>query len=363
MCTFCHKTWKKDHEQRSFYDKATLREETKYVEVRKCNSFDGECCSPKFKQACPSNPMNCTAWTKAPTRSPTPPLAVRKVHRKTKHPSYITGAKCTKHSNCAHKSLCSHNMCMSCPENAKSFWCQYMKDAMCTTDAVKQCSHNPCKCDLKKLKKSKKECTTNSNCGAEHYCDASKHCSECAYVTKFRCDALDKNCCSPSFRSQCTKNPQHCTRTPTQTPTRRPSQILTGNCNHPDVHCVSGHCNVHTGKCDKPEPNAVAALATMRAKRALKVKKVAIHACRGRFISHNYIGFGSTKVSASGARGQLDCAIKIFNIMARRKNKWHNLELVVWDKKQKHCSGFLKGGTIHDSGKSKSGRYQSCRVA
>ena len=50
----------------------------------------------------------------------------------------------------------------------------------------------------------------HADCPSGEYCDSSRSCYQCSYITPSECDAVDSDCCSAAFRTQCTSNPRGC---------------------------------------------------------------------------------------------------------------------------------------------------------
>lgn len=59
------------------------------------------------------------------------------------------------------------------------------------------------------------QCNSHSDCPTTRYCDYSYGCYGCHFVDKdqdYECDAVDGNCCSTEFLTNCPSNPQKCSK-------------------------------------------------------------------------------------------------------------------------------------------------------
>lgn len=62
-------------------------------------------------------------------------------------------------------------------------------------------------------------CARPADCPAQQHCNDSYSCYECSYsYITATCDAVDGDCCSAAFRTQCPSNPHGCTGLPEALP-------------------------------------------------------------------------------------------------------------------------------------------------
>ena len=59
-------------------------------------------------------------------------------------------------------------------------------------------------------------CAKHSDCAIGQYCDDTRSCDSCGYLSghKVKCDALDGDCCSAALLHNCPSNPERCAATP-----------------------------------------------------------------------------------------------------------------------------------------------------
>ena len=65
-------------------------------------------------------------------------------------------------------------------------------------------------------------CSKHADCPLGDYCDDTRSCYQCSYITPSKCDAVDGDCCAVAFRTQCTANPRGCAGPPPWAPEPEP---------------------------------------------------------------------------------------------------------------------------------------------
>eukprot|EP01046_Picozoa_sp_COSAG06_P050075 COSAG06_NODE_7845_length_2354_cov_124.351220_2_plen_262_part_00 len=134
-------------------------------------------------------------------------------------------ASCSKHADCPSGDYCdSGHSCYRCSYITPSE-CDAVDGDCCSVAFRAQCTANPRGCagppppaPPAPPAPPPPPCTGPLDCPARQYCDFDHTCYNCSYLSGGKCDAVNKDCCSPGFLSQCPSNPMHCPPPPPPPP-------------------------------------------------------------------------------------------------------------------------------------------------
>jgi hypothetical protein len=123
-------------------------------------------------------------------------------------------ASCSKHADCPSGDYCdSGHSCYRCSYITPSE-CDAVDGDCCSVAFRAQCTANPRGCagppPPAPPAPPPPPCTGPLDCPARQYCDFDHTCYNCSYLSGGKCDAVNKDCCSRGFLSQCPSNPMHC---------------------------------------------------------------------------------------------------------------------------------------------------------
>lgn len=184
--------------QGTYCDSSMSCYDCSFIDPSSCDAADSNCCSPEFLKNCPSNPFQCPS-TKIPCATPT---------------DYSKAMANLSTTCCATPGACTGGVPTTCTaecgqvldEIAESCDAQIkLQPANIQTQITS--FHEVCVASAQDRASGTDNalvtCNSYSDCGAGMYCDLQHNCYDCSYIQNDLCDAIDNDCCSPAFRTQC----------------------------------------------------------------------------------------------------------------------------------------------------------------